>query len=74
MSSLEYREMLEGFSDYYAAAASPAVTDLERRVLGGGYGGNSYTTADQAIELADLLELRVDTQLLGRTQFIANAP
>ncbi len=38
--------------------------ELERRVLGGGYGGTSYTTRDQALELVDLLELGRDRALL----------
>lgn len=59
------REMLEEFRDYYGAAAAPAVEELERRVLGVGFGGNSYTTMDQARELVQLLELDDDTELLG---------
>lgn len=56
--------MLGQFRDFYSAAESPAMRELERRVLGGGYGGNSYTTVDQAAELVQLLELRDHLDLL----------
>ena len=45
------------FREYYAESGSPAVRELERRVLGIDYGGNSYTDVDAAARLAALLEL-----------------
>lgn len=55
---------LQRFSDYYSSAGDPVLRELEQRVLGTDYGGNSYTDVSQADELIDMLELGVDSSLL----------
>lgn len=60
----ESQEFFERFGEYYAASGAPVLQELERRVLGVAYGGNSYTTAEQANELVMLLNLRQGVQLL----------
>lgn len=57
-------ELLDRFRHFYGATGADALVELERRVLGGGYGGTSYTTLDQALELVELLDLREDLTLL----------
>lgn len=61
---LEEQAMFERFRDYYANSADPALRELERRVLGVDYGGNSATDAGQAGRLAELLGLQSGHLLL----------
>ena len=58
------REAFERFRDYYAGAGAPVIRELERRVLGVDYGGNSYTPLDQAHRLLDALALEPTSLLL----------
>lgn len=58
------RGVLDGFRDYYGAATSPAIRELELRALGTEFGGNSYTDIDQARHLIRLLDLRPGVDLL----------
>jgi SAM-dependent methyltransferase len=57
-------EYLDRFRDYYSGATDPVVRELERRVLGTDYGGNSYTDVVQADELVDLMDLGPGSALL----------
>lgn len=52
------------YGDYYRGAGSDPVRELERRVLGIDYGGNSYTNVAQARHMADRLTLRPPDVLL----------
>lgn len=54
----------ERFRSYYAESGAPVLRELERRVLGIDYGGNSYTDVAAAHRLADLLDLRPGHRLL----------
>ncbi len=54
----------ERFDAFYASVEAPAVLDLERRVLGADYGGNSYTDVGQARTLIGLLGLHGRSWLL----------
>lgn len=58
------RTTYQRFRDYYAGADAPVIRELERRSLGADFGGNSYTTVDQADHLEDLLELGPESWLL----------
>lgn len=58
------QDVFERFRGYYAGAAAPAIRELERRVLGVDYGGNSYTDEHQARRLVELLDLGPDSILL----------
>lgn len=62
--SPEEAEVFERFRDYYASAAAPALRELERRVLGSDYGGNSDTNVRQARQLMEFLEVGEDARLL----------
>lgn len=62
--SAEEQETFHRFRDYYAASDAPAIRELERRVLGIDYGGNSYTTVDQARQLPVSLDLGPTATLL----------
>ena len=64
MTTQEERETFERFRDYYVGAAAPVIRELERRVLGIDYGGNSYTTVDQAQRLLEALDLGPGSRLL----------
>lgn len=48
-------ELRECFRTCYRESAHPAVAELERRVLGTGFGGSSYTDLAQVGPLAELL-------------------
>lgn len=54
----------EKFRTFYAASGHPALRELERRVLGVDYGGNSYTDVGQANTLISQLELGPASSLL----------
>ncbi len=57
-------EHLHRFGEYYSSASDPVLRELERRVLGTDYGGNSYTDVEQADQLIELLDLGADSALL----------
>ena len=63
-SEHEEQATYKRFRDYYTAAAAPVIRELERRSLGADYGGNSYTTVDQARRLGGLLALEPGSRLL----------
>ena len=54
----------ERFEERYGAGQNQATVALERDVIGGDYGANSYTTRDQADVLLDRLELARGQRLL----------
>jgi protein-L-isoaspartate O-methyltransferase len=63
MPSRDETEAREVFAQRYSVG-SDAATVVERCVLGSDYGGNGYTTVDQADELADYLDLTAHDRLL----------
>jgi ubiquinone/menaquinone biosynthesis C-methylase UbiE len=52
------------FAQTYARSQCPAILSVERRVCGCDYGGNSWTTRDEANQMAALLGLRPGMRLL----------
>ena len=52
------------FEEAYDRSVSAVMQKIERRVCGCDYGGNSWTTREQADGLASLLDLGVGTQLV----------
>jgi 2-polyprenyl-3-methyl-5-hydroxy-6-metoxy-1,4-benzoquinol methylase len=52
------------FDQRYGIAASPVALEVERRVIGGDWGANGYTTLSQADVLAPRLGLSAADQLL----------
>src|SRR6266545_4535365 len=52
------------FEQRYGIAAAPLLREIERRVIGGDWGANSYTTIAQADQLATGLELSAADRLL----------
>lgn len=54
----------ERFGGHYGQAHSPALRELELRTLGAGWGGNGYTTAEQATWLGGKLGLKPDSTVL----------
>jgi len=57
VTSRDEREALARFSERYAIAGSGIGAEIERRVIGGVWGANGYTTVEQADELARRLQL-----------------
>lgn len=62
--SLQEKQHTEQFEARYAAAQSPVMRAMERRVCGCDYGANSWTTRDEADDLATRLELGRGVRLL----------
>lgn len=56
-STQNEREMRERFSHRYLQTRNELTDEIERRVLGGTWGGNGFTTVQQADLLADSLRL-----------------
>ena len=54
----------ERFDERYGAGQNQATVALEREVIGGDYGANSYTTREQADALLDRLDLTRSDRLL----------
>ena len=54
----------ERFDERYGAGQNKATVALEREVIGGDYGANSYTTREQADALMGHLQLRRNQRLL----------
>ena len=52
------------FDERYGAGQNQATVALEREVIGGDYGANSYSTREQADGLLERLELRRGQRLL----------
>jgi 2-polyprenyl-3-methyl-5-hydroxy-6-metoxy-1,4-benzoquinol methylase len=52
------------FEQRYSVAAAPVTLEIERRVIGGDWGANGYTTIAQADQLATGLQLSADDRLL----------
>ena len=52
------------FEQRYGIAAAPLLREIERRVIGGDWGANSYTTIAQADQLATGLKLSAADRLL----------
>jgi 2-polyprenyl-3-methyl-5-hydroxy-6-metoxy-1,4-benzoquinol methylase len=52
------------FRETYERVRLPVMRELERRFLGGDYGGTSWTTRSQAEEIANFLQLQAGVQLL----------
>jgi 2-polyprenyl-3-methyl-5-hydroxy-6-metoxy-1,4-benzoquinol methylase len=52
------------FEQRYGAAAAPVAVEIERRVIGGDWGANGYTTIAQADQLAAGLQLSAANRLL----------
>jgi ubiquinone/menaquinone biosynthesis C-methylase UbiE len=52
------------FDERYGAAQAPVVREVERRVIGGDWGANGYTTMAQAQALADGLGLSPGDRVL----------
>lgn len=57
-------ERVAEFDRKYLLGRSPARRGVERAVLGSDYGATSYTTVDQAADLAGRLELGPEVTLL----------
>ena len=58
------REAIAEFNRGYLWGTSEVLRSIERTVLGCDYGGTSYTTSTQALELAERLELGPGKRLL----------
>lgn len=58
------RDVIERFSKRYAAPESETLREIERRVIGGVFGANGYTTKRQADRLVKALRLRRSSRLL----------
>ncbi len=57
-------ELMERFSNRYAAEGTPAGRLVERRVIGATVGANGYTTVAQADQLIEALALSPESRLL----------
>ena len=57
-------DVKERFDQRYGAGQNEATVALEREVIGGDYGANSYTTREQADALVERLELARSHRLL----------
>ena len=64
MDESSHADLVIQFNDYYRSADSPAVAELEHRVLGSSSGGNSFTDVADAHVLAELLHLDATSVLL----------
>lgn len=62
--SCEEQELLGRFAEEYTRAQTPIMLDLERAVCGCDYGGTSWTTLEEAVQIARLLALDRCTRLL----------
>ena len=60
----EYRGLSAEFQERFRLVTDPAMIRAEKLVTGGDYGASSYTTMDQADELAQILSLRGGRTLL----------
>ena len=60
----EYSGLSAEFQERFRLVTDPAMVRAEKLVIGGDYGASSYTTIDQADELARILSLRAGITLL----------
>src|SRR5215831_2058262 len=60
----EERAQIKRYEALYSLATDPIMLSIERAVCGCDYGGNSWTTCDEAHRIAALLELRMGVRLL----------
>lgn len=63
-SSKKEREMRELFTERYVQERTEIADEMERRVLGGSWGANGFTTVAQADLLAESVRLEVGDLLL----------
>jgi SAM-dependent methyltransferase len=64
MVTSKEHEARDRFADRYREDRVDVVRDIERRVIGGDWGANGYTTIAQADDLANRLHLRREHLLL----------
>ena len=64
MDTSPHTDLVSQFNGYYRSASSPDVAELEHRVLGCSYGGNSFTDIADAKAIAELLHLDAVSVLL----------
>ncbi len=64
MRTADEQAAFERFSKRYRAAETDPIKRIERTVCGCDYGGTSWTTRAEAVELADLLGLKPGRRLL----------
>ena len=64
MDASPHADLVCQFNGYYRSASSPSVAQLEHRVLGCSYGGNSFTDVADARAIAELLNLDAASALL----------
>jgi SAM-dependent methyltransferase len=64
MATVREQEARDRFADRYRREPTDVVGRIERRVIGGDWGANGYTTIAQADDLADRLDLRPGDLLL----------
>jgi cyclopropane fatty-acyl-phospholipid synthase-like methyltransferase len=62
--TIEFNDRTVDFDARYRVIEDDVMQRIERRVIGSGYGANSYTTASQADELAKLLDVGPESLLL----------
>jgi protein-L-isoaspartate O-methyltransferase len=62
--SPEERAQKERFESFYLRSQSPVMLTIERSVCGCDYGGNSWTSRDEAEQIAARLALRPGVRLL----------
>ncbi|HSE78700.1 MAG TPA: methyltransferase domain-containing protein [Alphaproteobacteria bacterium] len=60
----EAQAICERFAREYALARAPAMREIERAVFGCDYGGTSWTTRQEADEVAHRLDLKSESHLL----------
>lgn len=63
-SSKDERQARADFAERYASRPTDVLNEIERKVIGGEWGANGFTTRDQADVLADRLELTASKRLL----------
>ena len=61
---VEERDLREEFERHYSNVTAPAMRRAERQVIGTDFGATSFTTTDQADDLAALLGLSEQLQVL----------
>jgi len=64
MVTSKEQEARDRFADHYREERVDVVREIERRVIGGDWGANGYTTIAQADQLAEHLELSPGDLLL----------
>jgi len=62
--TIEFNDRTVDFDERYRIIESDVMQRIERRVIGSGFGANSYTTMAQADELAHRLHIEPESLLL----------